>query len=71
MADETFESLCASGGQVLGYGEVVRDTDYQILGHSGNTAISPPEERWIGWKTIPVPHPTFIRMVLSCGEVKP
>ena len=44
MADETFESLCASGGQVLGYGEVVRDTDYQILGHSGNQRRTEDEE---------------------------
>ena len=44
-------------------GEVVQETDYQILGHKKNEAQTPPEKKWIGWKkTQGFPHPTFIRM---------
>ena len=58
---ETFESLMGKGAKVIGYGNIILETDFQILGHKNNWAICPPEKKWIGWKTIPFPHPTFIR----------
>ena len=58
---QTYQSILAQGGAVVKDGESVLRTDYQIHGHQDNAAVSPPEERWIGWKTAPVPHPTFVR----------
>lgn len=65
---EYYHTLIEKGGRVLGYGEVVQATDYQILGHKNNEAQTPPDEKWIGWKTIPFPHPTFIRMPEGGGR---
>lgn len=59
---EYYHTLLEKGGRVLDYGEVVQETDYQILGHKKNEAQTPPEKKWIGWKIIPFPHPSFIRM---------
>ena len=59
---ETFGSLIARGGKILDYCNTVRETDWQVHGHLGNVAVSPPEDKWIGYKTIPYPHPTFIRL---------
>lgn len=59
---EYYHTLLEKGGYVIGYGHTILATDYQVLGHKDNEAICPPEERWIGWKTIPFPHPTFVRL---------
>jgi hypothetical protein len=59
---EYYHTLVERGGKVVGYGEIIRATDWQVLGHKNNEGICPPEKRWIGWKTIPMPHPTFVRM---------
>lgn len=58
----TYESLVANGGIVVGYNDVIRDSDWQIMGNEKNRAICPPEKKWVGWKTIPFPHPTFLRL---------
>lgn len=60
---EYYHTLLENGGRLLKDGEVVHETDYQILGHKNNEAQTPPEKKWIGWKkTQGFPHPTFVRM---------
>lgn len=60
---EYYHTLLEKGGRLLNDGEVVQETDYQILGHKNNEAQTPPEKKWIGWKKAQgFPHPTFIRM---------
>lgn len=60
---EYYHTLLEKGGRILRDGEVVQETDYQILGHKKNEAQTPPEKKWIGWKKAQgFPHPTFIRM---------
>ncbi len=49
-------------GKVIGYVNVITENDWQIMGNENNRAICPPEEKWIGYKTIPFPHPTFVRI---------
>ena len=68
MGTEYYHTLIEKGGKVIGYGNVITENDWQILGHENNRAICPPEEKWIGYKTIPFPHPTFVRMPL--GELE-
>lgn len=52
------------GGQALHDwdGDVITENDWQIMGNENNRAICPPEEKWIGYKIIPFPHPTFVRV---------
>lgn len=59
---ETYRSLIEKGGKVIDYGDTICESDWQILGHENNRAICPPEDKWIGYKTIPFPHPTFVRL---------
>lgn len=60
---EYYHTLLEKGGRLLKDGEVVHETDYQILGHKKNEAQTPPDKKWIGWKKAQVfPHPDFIRM---------
>ena len=60
---EYYHTLLENGGRLLKDGEVVHETDYQILGHKNNEAQTPPEKKWIGWKkTQGFPHPAFVRM---------
>jgi hypothetical protein len=60
---EYYHTLLEKGGRHLKDGEIVRETDYQILGHRKNEARTPPDKKWIGWKkTQGFPHPDFIRM---------
>ena len=59
---ETFGTLMDRGGKILCYGETVRETDWQVYGHLDNMAVRPPENKWIGFETVPFPHPTFIRL---------
>lgn len=60
---EYYHTLMGKGGRVLrSYGDVVLETDYQILGHKDNEAQTPPDKQWVGWKTVPYPAPTFVRM---------
>ena len=59
---ENLGSLLDNGARFVKDGETILATDFQILGHKDNQAISPPEYKWIGWKKLPyAPHPTFIR----------
>ena len=62
MSAEYYHTLIEKGGKVIGCGNVITENDWQIMGHENNRAICPPEEKWIGYKTIPFPHPTFVRM---------
>jgi hypothetical protein len=57
-----FHTLLEQGGHLVLSGETVLESDFQVHGHLNNTATSPPEKQWIGWKVIPIPHPTFIRL---------
>jgi hypothetical protein len=60
---EYYHTLLEKGGRHLKDGEIVRETDYQILGHRKNEVQTPPDKKWIGWKkTQGFPHPDFIRM---------
>ena len=60
---EYYHTLMEKGGRVLrSYVDVVQATDFQILGHKNNEAQCPPDDKWIGWKTVPYPHPTFVRL---------
>lgn len=65
-----FGTLLLNGGKVLRYGDTVLDTDHQVHHHLGNRTQSPPEEKWIDWKVIPSPSPTFVRMP-NAGEHPP
>jgi uncharacterized small protein (DUF1192 family) len=62
MGTEYYHTLIEKGGKVIGYGNVITENDWQIIGHENGLAIRPPEKKWIGYKTIPFPHPTFVRM---------
>ena len=67
MGTEYYHTLIEKGGKVLGYGNVITENDWQIMGNENNRAICPPEEKWIGYKTTPFPHPTFVRMPPNGG----
>ena len=62
MGTEYYHTLIEKGGKVIGYGNVITADDWQIMGNENNRAICPPEEKWIGYKTTPFPHPTFVRI---------
>lgn len=65
---EYYHTLLEKGGRLLKDGEVVRETDYQILGHKENEAQTPPDMKWVGWKKAQgFPHPVFIRMPGEAG----
>ena len=62
MTTEYYHTLIEKGGRHLKDGEIVQETDYQILGFKNNEAQTPPDKKWIGWKKAQgFPHPTFIR----------
>jgi hypothetical protein len=61
-------NLLNRGGRVLRYGDTVLPSDHQVHHHLGNRTQSPPEEKWVGWKVIPVPSPTFVRMPNAKGD---
>ena len=42
---EYYHTLLENGGRLLKDGEVVHETDYQILGHKNNEAQTPPEKK--------------------------
>jgi hypothetical protein len=57
-----YHTLIKAGAHHVELGDTVLATDYQILGHKNNEAITPPEEKWIGQKLTPFPRPTFLRL---------
>ena len=50
MGTEYYHTLIEKGGKVLGYGNVITENDWQIMGNENNRAICPPEENGSGTK---------------------
>jgi hypothetical protein len=59
---EYYHTLMEKDAIHVGIGKTVMESDYQILGHKNNEAITPPEKKWIGVTLLPFPHPTFLRL---------
>lgn len=57
---ETGGELVRDGWRVLRIGDVVQDGDMQVNGGLIEKAC-PVDEKWIEWRVIPVPAPTFLR----------